>query len=837
MTGPDQEAATAVLSTAAPRRPAGGKLWLPAEARALRARFPSRTVAGTWDATCLDRDALMARSLAPPFALDNPGSRRQRRLFLIRILDWLQAQPGQTWQDRWNASGVDTGGRAAPDWKELPAAWLARSSGSASGKAASYGLNAALLQLICGDVVRPSVPWLLTARSRMNLHGEMARVRDPDGFAALHAAGRRAIVSDVTEDRGLTRISYLLAAKGGTVRDITVGDCLELLDLAHKYGEDQGGGSGPHFYQVLHTIGVFPDDAPATVRMLGPGRKGQLTPAELIDRYDLACRRVRDVLVDYLNERQPALDYASLSTLATNLGRLFWKDLEEHHPGISSLDLAPDVAAAWKQRARSKPARPGQQSLAGPAPRLAASECLIAVRAFYLDIAQWAAGDPARWGEWAVRCPVRPTDIPHRRERGERKSRMDQRTRERLPALPQVAAILDRARADANALLEAARQASDREHFTAAGQAMRRLILPSSERRIWAQDADGNRRDLTRDEDRAFWAWAAVEVLRHSGIRVEELTELSHHSLVQYRLPVTRELVPLLHIAPSKTNQERLLVVSPELADVLARILQRVRGADGAVPLVAAYDQEKTWNPPMPLLFQHPVGIDIRPFSPGIIQRLLSRAFETAGLASSSGGPLKFTPHDFRRIFVTEAMLNGLPPHIVQVLLGHRDINVTMGYKAVYPEEAITAHRAFIARRRQLRPSQEYRTPTDEEWDEFLGHFERRRLSLGDCGRAWGTSCIHEHACIRCPLLRVDPAQRPRLESVRENLTDRLAEAEHQGWAGEAEGLMISISAADAKLAQVDGLAARRAASPGSPAWPDVAARNAVMPQSPQPAL
>jgi hypothetical protein len=110
MTGPDQEAATAVLSTAAPRRPAGGKLWLPAEARALRARFPSRTVAGTWDATCLDRDALMARSLAPPFALDNPGSRRQRRLFLIRILDWLQAQPGQTWQDRWNASGVDTAG-------------------------------------------------------------------------------------------------------------------------------------------------------------------------------------------------------------------------------------------------------------------------------------------------------------------------------------------------------------------------------------------------------------------------------------------------------------------------------------------------------------------------------------------------------------------------------------------------------------------------------------------------------------------------------------------------------------------------------------------------------
>jgi hypothetical protein len=65
---------------------------------------------------------------------------------------------------------------------------------------------------------------------------------------------------------------------------------------------------------------------------------------------------------------------------------------------------------------------------------------------------------------------------------------------------------------------------------------------------------------------------------------------------------------------------------------------------------------------------------------------------------------------------------------------------------AVYPEEAINGHRAFIARRRATRPSEEYRAPTDSEWEEFLGHFERRRLALGDCGRAYGTSCIHEHA-------------------------------------------------------------------------------------------
>jgi len=45
-----------------------------------------------------------------------------------------------------------------------------------------------------------------------------------------------------------------------------------------------------------------------------------------------------------------------------------------------------------------------------------------------------------------------------------------------------------------------------------------------------------------------------------------------------------------------------------------------------------------------------------------------------------------------------------------------------MGYKAVYPEEVINGHRAYIARRRALRPTEEYRTPTDEEWAEFVGH-------------------------------------------------------------------------------------------------------------------
>jgi hypothetical protein len=50
--------------------------------------------------------------------------------------------------------------------------------------------------------------------------------------------------------------------------------------------------------------------------------------------------------------------------------------------------------------------------------------------------------------------------------------------------------------------------------------------------------------------------------------------------------------VPLLQIAPSKTDAERLLVVSPDLADVLAAIITRLAGPAGKIPLTARYDEQ-----------------------------------------------------------------------------------------------------------------------------------------------------------------------------------------------------------------------------------------------------
>jgi hypothetical protein len=214
-------------------------------------------------------------------------------------------------------------------------------------------------------------------------------------------------VSPLTRDLSLRRIAAIMAAKGGLVSDITAGDCLELAETVRSIEGSRS--TGMYFYQLLRAAGVLPPETPASVRMFTT--RGQLTPAELIGQYGIECRPVRDLLVDYLREQQLAVDYATLRAMAHVLGKLFWRDLELHHPGISSLRLSPPAAAGWKQRITRKTAR--ADTTGKSVPRAAAAGALFTVRAFYLDIAQWAIDDPARWVQWTASCPIRVEEIPH----------------------------------------------------------------------------------------------------------------------------------------------------------------------------------------------------------------------------------------------------------------------------------------------------------------------------------------------------------------------------------------------------------------------------------------
>ena len=234
-----------------------------------------------------------------------------------------------------------------------------------------------------------------------------------------------------------------------------------------------------------------------------------------------------------------------------------------------------------------------------------------------------------------------------------------------------------------------------------------------------------------------------------------------------------------------------------------------VRGADDIVPSCSRYDtHERVYGPPLPYLFQRAIGTGYQVFSPETIRNRIQQTAQIADLRDIDGTPLTFTPHDFRRLFATEAVNAGLPIHIAAAVLGHRNLDTTRGYTAVYPEETIRSYQAFIASRRSERPGEEYREPTPAEWEEFERHFTLRKVAYGNCARPYGTPCASEHACVRCPMLHTEPTRLPLLRELEVNLEARILEARNQSWLGEVAGLEQTLIALRAKKHDAERLVA-----------------------------
>jgi len=311
----------------------------PRRRAAARAQFPARMVASDWAATRQDREQILGLLACPPFTLDTPTLQQRRRRGVPLLLDWLADQPGDSWQQRWHSSGADTMGRL---WRQHPAAWLHQRG--EYGKQPHALMCAALPVLITADVVRPSLAWFLSGAASFGpFLTTVATTRDPDGFARLRSAcNTDPGTSEIAAGLTVHRAAVIVATKGGTLAEVSIGDVLELLDAEANTRGRRGTGHSL-LYRMLRQLGVFGARAPASLRELGT--LGQRSPEELIDRYRLACRPIRDLLVEYLRERQPALDYNSVESLSYYLGKLFWADLERHHPGIDSLHLPAEVGA------------------------------------------------------------------------------------------------------------------------------------------------------------------------------------------------------------------------------------------------------------------------------------------------------------------------------------------------------------------------------------------------------------------------------------------------------------------------------------------------------------
>jgi site-specific recombinase XerD len=727
------------------------------------------------------------------------------------ILEFLATYPGAGWQQRWVASGADSG-----------AQWLESLEGidTPHGKTLRRDLVEALPRLLLCRIVFPSYDFLTSYRA-LTLYSTVRQVFRPDLFAVIESRLDAAVGNTVTARQALIVISKVVLHTGRDVNELTGDDLLTYRAWRYRKGRGDEARGSNLAWTALHGIADLGEHS----TMRDALRPGQRPTHELVDAYQIRSPSVREVLVRYLDERRPALDYTSFQSLVSILAGVFWSDIERHHPDLGTLNLPIDVAQAWKERIRTVSTPDGRTRL-----REDPLSVLICVRGFYRDLQEWALQDPA-WVQWSFPNPIRRADtVGYAKAKRRRTARIHQRVREQLSHLPALVEAAERHRVEQAALLAATNAASFGGPFEHSGRQYRRIEWhgarkggvnrhPKPANRI--EDlSSGEVIDIGRAEHEAFWAWAVIETLRHTGVRVEELLEMTHLGLVSYKLPKTGEVVPMLQIVPSKTNEERLLLVSPELASVLATIISRLRADNnGMVPLTRRYDRyEKETGPALPHLFQHRSGWKWMVPAPTTVQRWLTQTLERAGLTDSAGNALHYTPHDFRRMFATEAVAGGLPIHIAAKILGHKDINTTQGYTAVFDEGLVRTYRAFLDARRALRPEAEYREPTQPEWDEFQQHFELRKVELGTCSRPYGTPCKHEHACVRCPMLRVDPKQHSRLVEIIRNLDDRITEARLNGWLGEVQGLQTSRDAAANKLVALDRTVAQAGRAAAEPA-------------------
>ena len=789
-------------------------------------------------------------STADKFARHAPAA-------VARVFDWLDGQPGDTWTERWQLAGADQHPR---DWHTLtvpgismptgpastgPASTGPASTGPASTGPASTGpvslgrvatrageaagrheIDATQLTvnaLVILGALQPGLAWLVGA-IRLRLQDDWTMHHDQALFARIRgdaaAPGARVLAETLTH---LFRLSVL---SGRRLEGLTGKDFADYRAALLALGRhDVSLGAA---WRALHSVGLAQGEPAELSHVLA---KAALTPTGLVDRYGVQDPQVRSLLIDYLTEREPGCDYTTLTTVALHLVKLFWVDVEAHHPGIASLALSAEQARDWKRRL---------QTLPDCRPRRDWPSVAQTVRSFYLDLAAWAQDDPARWAVWVAPSPIGNRELralaPRRRRR--QIAEMNARTRTLSPVLPQlVAAVTERWR-HAEDVLTAASAARPGTSFKVAGEdwsvpAPAPRPTPHPRGDVIAVDPAGRTVDVTKTEDRAFWTWAAVEVLRHTGIRVEELLELTHLSLRPFRKP-DGQIIPLLQIAPSKTDAERVLPVGPDLAHVLSRIVRRhLRDAvlhprgdepddtrddtdldavtprgEPTVPVVSRWDEhERVHSPALPFLFQrHFLNGRRSVISSGTIRNWLAAAARDARLRDVDGTDLAFTPHDFRRVFLTDTVRAGLPIHIAAQLAGHTSLETTRRYAATYPIDVIEHYQRFLDRRRAERPVEEYRQPSPAELTAFGEHFGKRRVELGNCVRPYNTGCTHEHACIRCTFLHVDTKQARRLAEIETDLTVRIDTATQQSWLGDVEQLRMTLNHLHNKQRQIQEL-------------------------------
>ncbi len=247
---------------------------------------------------------------------------------VLALLPQLPSWPGleareQTRRMRggWLAAGADE------DTRWIDSVPFDHSRSAAERRSAiTGGVNGLLL---C-RVLLPSYQFL-AAFWPLRLYENVRQVFQPELFAHIQRTAAAAGMRPRDLAAGLAVISKMVLHTGRDPGELTVDDIYGYRN--HGVRLDRRGHSpyGVHAaWELLRHGGVLAVEGSLAAAL----RRGQRPTAELVDSYQIQCQPIRDVLVRYLDERRPAVDYSSFRTLLGTLAGSFWRDIEHHHPGL-----------------------------------------------------------------------------------------------------------------------------------------------------------------------------------------------------------------------------------------------------------------------------------------------------------------------------------------------------------------------------------------------------------------------------------------------------------------------------------------------------------------------
>jgi site-specific recombinase XerD len=446
--------------------------------------------------------------------------------------------------------------------------------------------------------------------------------------------------------------------------------------------------------------------------------------------------------------------YSTLRSKVQALAR-FWIFIDEVYPHLeSSADIRPEHARAYIPHREEQARKLARWSFAaGPDRVTTANHDLATVRSFFTDIARWSLDEGNPFAEHAPPAPplsFRDTQSPEvSRAYRQRAAAITRRVIDLEREMPLIRALAAEAWSDALAALAAA------PHDQVAARA----------------------------EAISFWDWALLELLVQSGLRIEEASNLTVFDILR-RNDANGRVYFLLHVAPSKFDRARLLPIGDALGKVLSEIILHVKRFYRLdhVPAIDNIDRhERKLLPRAPYLLQ---GRN-RPNAIGqtTLRARLADLSRRAGARLHDGRALIVQPHDCRRVFASEHLNNGTPPHVLSALLGHERLDTVMIYAKLYPGTLLEAYRRHMRGLYQsVHGDDVLRAPTAEEWAALARSCEVRDMGAHLCALPAGEHCPKGLVCLGCAHAQPKKSATPLFERMRVSHARQLerAEARHE---------------------------------------------------------